>query len=270
MPEVATAALRIAYHEQGTTRGGLPILWVQGLGADHTAWSVNLAHFGPTHRCIAPDNRDVGATRWVTDGPPAGYTVAEMAADALAVLTGLGIPRAHVVGLSLGGSIAQELALRWPERVDRLVLVSAFARPHPRLRALLEAWIEIYARVDRQTFYRQAAAWMFADRYFAHERNLSALLGYVRRAPHPQDPTAFVRQCQASLGHDTLDRLGALAVPTLVVGGAEDIMVPRQRQEELAAAISGARLRLIEGAGHSVNLEAQIAFNAAVRDFLGE
>jgi 3-oxoadipate enol-lactonase len=138
------------------------------------------------------------------------------------------------------------------------------------MRALLEAWTAIYAAVDRETFYRQAAVWMFGDRYFAHERNLHALLGYVRRLPHPQEPAAFARQVAASLSHDTLSRLGAIRAPVLVVGGAEDILVPPARQQELAAGIPGARLHVVEGVGHSVNLEGQLTFNPIVRAFLAE
>ncbi|GAC1431675.1 MAG: alpha/beta hydrolase [Chloroflexota bacterium] len=266
-----TSGARIAYEERG--RGaGLPIVWLQGLGADHTAWGVQLAHFGATHRCLAPDNRDAGATTAPEAGDQAGtaYTVGEMAGDVVALLDTLGIARAHVVGLSMGASIAQELALGWADRVGGLVLASAFGRPHPRMHTLLRAWSAIYAAVDRETFYQQAAAWMFGDRYFANPRNIQALLGYVRRSPSPQPPAAFARQVEASLSHDTLDRLGEIRGPTLVIGGMDDILVPAARQQELAQGIPGARLQLIEHAGHSVNLETQAAFNGAVRSFLEE
>lgn len=272
MGSVETDVLRITYEERSGQGEHLPILWLQGLGADHTAWGVQLHHFGVTHRCFAPDNRDAGETAWLDTpgGVPDAYTVANMAADMAAFLTHLGLSRVHVVGLSMGASIAQELALRWPDRVSGLVLVSGLARARPRLRTLLEAWSTIYAAVDRETFYRQAAAWMFADPYFAHDRNINAMLGYVRRSLHPQAPEAFARQVMASLTHDTTARLSQIAAPTMIIGGTEDIMIPRQVQEELAAGIRGARMLFIEGAGHSVNLEAQIAFNAGVRSFLAD
>src|SRR5438067_13431545 len=137
MQVTAGDGTRLHVVEQGQ---GDPVLWLQGLNAPAAAWAAQLAHFAHSHRSIAPDARGVGAS----DAPPPPYTTREMALDALAVLDALGVDRAHLVGLSLGGAVAQELALAHPERIRSLALLSTFAAQAPRTRALLLAWRALY------------------------------------------------------------------------------------------------------------------------------
>src|SRR5262249_16392010 len=119
---------------------GEVVLWLQGLNAPASAWAVQLAHFGRTHRSIAPDGRGVGKS----DATPGPYTTQQLAQDALAVLDACGVERAHVVGLSLGGAVAQQLALAHPERVRTLALLATFAHQSPRATALMRAWRELF------------------------------------------------------------------------------------------------------------------------------
>lgn len=260
MPSVVANGLELYYVESG---GGPPILWLQGLGADHRAWSAQLARFGAEYRCIAPDNRDVGRSARV----PGPYSLSDVAADAAVLLRRLEAAPAHVVGLSLGGAVAQHLALDFPELVRSLCLVSSFARQGARQRELLLAWREIYARVDPITFYRQANVWLFSDAFFERPRNAENALRYVASGQQ-QEPAAFARQIDAALSHDTLDRLAELRLPVLVISGEQDILAPPALGRELAAAIPGAQLELMPGAPHSLNLERQIEFNRLVYAFL--
>ncbi len=260
MPYLRANGLDLYYAEAGR---GAPILWLQGLGADHRAWSAQLARFGQENRCLAPDNRDVGRSgRW-----PLPYTMADMAADMAALLRALDAAPAHVIGLSLGGAIAQHLALDAPDVVRSLCLVSSFARQSPRQRDLLLSWKEIYARVDVATFYRQANVWLFSDRFYENPRNVENLARYTASGT-VQEPAAFGRQVDAALGHDTRDRLNAVRAPTLVVCGANDILAPPYLSAELAEAVPGAQLAVVPDAAHSVNLEHQREFTRLVRDFL--
>ncbi len=261
MPTVRANGLDLFYIESGS---GAPILWLQGLGAEHTAWSAQVARFSAAYRCIAPDNRDVGRSARVDDA----YTLADVAADAADLLHRLDAAPAHVVGLSLGGAIAQHLALDHPAVVRSLCLVSTFARQGPRQRELLLAWREIYARVDLVTFYRQANTWLFSERFFARPRNAENVLRYVAASPHAQEPAAFARQVDAALMHDTTARLGAIGVPTLVVSGGADILAPPHLAVELASGIPSARLEILPDAPHSLNLERQIEFNNLVQEFV--
>lgn len=263
MPTVHINGLDIFYSESGS---GAPILWLQGLGAEHTAWSAQVARFGATYRCIAPDNRDVGRSARAETA----YTLADVADDAAGLLRRLDATPAHVVGLSLGGAIAQHLALAYPEMVRSLCLVSTFARQGPRQRELLIAWREIYACVDVVTFYRQANTWLFSERFFARPRNIENVLRYVAASPHAQEPEAFARQVDAALTHDTTAQLAALRVPTLVVSGGADLLAPPHLAAELAAAIPGAHLEILPDAPHSLNLERQLEFNTLLQTFLRE
>jgi pimeloyl-ACP methyl ester carboxylesterase len=260
MPHVHANGLDLYYAQAGH---GTPILWLQGLGADHRAWSAQLARFGEEYLCLAPDNRDVGHSgRW-----PSPYTMADMAADMAVLLRELDAAPAHVIGLSLGGAIAQHLALDAPDVVRSLCLVSSFARQSARQRELLLAWKEIYARVDVATFYRQANVWLFSDRFYEKPRNVDNLMRYTASGV-AQEPAAFGRQVDAALGHDTRDRLQTVGVPALVVCGANDILAPPYLSAELAEAIPGAHLAVVPDAAHSVNLEHQREFTRLVRDFL--
>jgi pimeloyl-ACP methyl ester carboxylesterase len=263
VPTVQAKGLDIFYAESGS---GPPVLWLQGLGAEHRAWSAQLARFGTEYRCIAPDSRDVGRSSRAA----APYTLADIAADAADLLRRLDAAPAHVVGLSLGGAVAQHLALDYPEAVRSLCLVSSFARQSARQRELLVAWREIYARVDLVTFYRQANVWLFSEQFFERPRNAENVLRYVAAGPFLQEPEAFARQVDAALAHDTTGRLHTLRVPVLVVSGENDILAPPHLARELAAAIPGAQLEILPGAAHSLNLERQIEFNRLLHAFLRE
>jgi 3-oxoadipate enol-lactonase len=258
----ASDGVRIHVVEQGQ---GEPVLWLQGLNAPAAAWAVQLAHFAQTQRSIAPDGRGVGQT----DAPPPPYTTRAMADDALRVLDACAVERAHVVGLSLGGAVAQELALAAPARVRSLSLLSTFAHQPPRSRALLQAWRALYPLAQRSPELRrawelQAYSWLFTDAFWRSDSNVRAALKFAHTQA-PQTIAGFQGQCDAALAHDTRDRLPALAVPTVVVHGALDQLSPLANGEELAKLIPGAELVVLQNVGHAVNIEAQRAVNQALR-----
>lgn len=259
---IAADGARLHAVDQGK---GDPVLWLQGLNAPAAAWAAQLAHFSQRHRSIAPDARGVGQS----DAPPGPYTTAQMARDAIAVLDAAAIGRAHVVGLSLGGAVAQELALAHPERVRSLALLSTFAAQSPRSRALLGAWRTLYpvAAADerlRRAWELQAYSWLFTDRFWRTPANVRAALRFASTQPL-QPPQGFIGQVDAALSHDSRDRLAALKMPTLVIQGALDQLSPKENGEELARLIPGADLLVLSEVGHAVNLEGQRAVNAALR-----
>jgi pimeloyl-ACP methyl ester carboxylesterase len=192
-----------------------------------------------------------------------------MAQDAIEILDACGVQRAHVVGLSLGGAAAQELALGWPERVRTLALLGTFPGRSPRAAALLEAWRALYpiAHQDpalREAWEKQAYAWLFTDQFWRSEANVRAALRFAGTQPQ-QTVQGFLGQVDAALGHDTRARLPSLQVPCAVIHGAIDQMAPPAGGEELAKLIPGAVLHLLEGVGHAVNLEGQRQVHAALR-----
>jgi 3-oxoadipate enol-lactonase len=234
-------------------------------GKGDAAWAVQLAHFAQTWRGIAPDARGVGQS----DAPPGPYTAKQLAQDAVAVLDAANVERAHVVGLSLGGAVAQEVGLAHPDRVRSLALLATFAAQSPRSRALLEAWRALYpvAIADpklRKAWELQAYSWLFTDRFWRSEANVRAALRFASTQP-PQTPQGFQGQVDAALSHDARDRLPSLKLPALVIHGALDQLSPKENGEELARLIPGAELLILPEVGHAVNLEGQRAVNGALR-----
>ncbi len=244
---------------------GDPLVLIMGFGGDHLAWGFQMPVFAEHYRVIAFDNRGAGQT----DQPDHPYTTRQMAGDTVGLMDALGIERAHVLGVSMGGMIAQEIALNHPDRVRTLQLHCTYARPDGYTRARLAA-----ARVERTTLSREDAirsgfSWFFArGTYNERPEFVEAILRNALANPHPQSITGYVRQGDAVLAHDTLDRLAAIRCPTLVSVAAEDILVPPRFSREIAARVPGAELRMIEGAGHVYFWERPDAFNALCLEFL--
>ena len=265
---IASAAdgARLHFVDQRPADVAAPVvLWLQGLNAPGAAWAVQMAHFARTHRSIAPDARGVGKS----DAPKGPYATAQMADDALRILDACEVERAHVVGLSLGGAVAQELALARPDRVRTLALFATFARQPPRSRALLEAWRTLYPLATqsadlREAWEKQAYAWLFSDAFWRSEANVRAAFRFAKGQPL-QPVAGFLGQVDAALAHDASDRLAGLRVPALVVHGALDQLAPLAAGEELARLIPGAELRVVPNVGHAVNLEGQRAVNESLR-----
>lgn len=265
VPDVSAAdGTRIAYHEFGK-HSGEPVLLVQGLGADHTGWLMQRFPFGGSHRCIAPDNRGVGHS----DKPLGPYDLEVMAKDLVAVLDDAGVDSAHVVGVSMGGILAQILAVRHPDRVRSLVLGCTACHHHPWRIELLEEWAELARTGGMRAFASSNLRWLVGSRSLRRFWPAMQLLGPVAFNVPPE---SFIAQIDAILNMDDVLRneLPQLDVPTLVLVGSQDILTPLGDSEELASLIPGARLAVVRGGAHGFMVEHAGQFNAAVLDFLAE
>lgn len=253
----------VYYEEHGS---GEPLLLIMGLAADSTAWLFQIPDFARHYRTIAFDNRGVGRS----SKPRGSYTIHQMADDAAGLLDFLEIERAHVVGVSMGGMIAQELALRHPERVRTLHLGCTLARSDAYLRALIEAWRDVRRNLTREASLRAFGLWLFAPATYQERPEFIEMLYQNALAnPFPQTLIGFLRQGDAIVTHDALPRLPALRCPTLVSVADEDILVPPRFSREVAACVPGARLEVLSGAGHAYFWERPEAFNALCLDFMG-
>jgi pimeloyl-ACP methyl ester carboxylesterase len=240
-------------HSDGTelywesTGAGPPVLLVMGLGMNATGWWRTIPVLAERFRVIAFDNRGVGRS----GRPPGPYTVAGMAADAMAVLDAAQEESAHVYGISLGGMISQEIVLRHPERVRALVL-AATTPGGPAAVAAKDATQAFFRR--RAEMPADEAVWASVPyNYAAATRRLHGdriSQDVEQRLRFPIEPEPYTAQLEAALGHDTLDRLGAVTAPTLVVHGTEDRLVHPGNAELLARAIPGSGLLMWPGAGH--------------------
>jgi 3-oxoadipate enol-lactonase len=231
------ADVKIAHEVTGT---GPPLLLIQGLGYARWGWEPIVAPLAESYQVITFDNRGIGDS----DTPPGPYDTATMAADAVAVLDAVGVSRAHVMGASLGGMIAQLVALEHPSRVDRLVLActtpgGAEAYPLPEvLTRLLEA----------ATLPQEEATRRFTANALARPGPVDEIV--ARRMARPQALPAWSWQAAASQTHDAYGRLGEITAPTLVLHGTADRVVDVRNASLLAERIPDARLKLLPELGH--------------------
>ncbi len=254
----------IAYSAWGR-RDGTPVLLIQGLGLDHRGWALQRGAFGRHHRCIAPDNRGTG----LSDAPPGPYDLMRMAADAIAVLDAEHVTRAHVVGASMGGVIAQVIGVMYPERVLSLTLACTACQHHEWRRELLAEWADVVNRRGMSGLMDDAMRWMIGPRL---HRRFGVFVNVLARVLVQTKPHAFVAQVDAILNASDELRfaLPRVTAPTLVVTGSQDTLTPLGDAEELAELITTSRLYVLRGAAHGLMAEAPNAFNDVVLKFLDE
>jgi len=192
-----------------------------------------------------------------------------MADDTVGLLDALGIDRAHVAGLSMGGMIAQEMAITCPGRVRTLQLHATLARVDPFLRAVGQSLLHARAALGREEYVRLLLTWVLSPRTYAeHADNVEMMVRIMVDHPYPASLAGLTRQAEACWAHDTLERLDQIRCPTLITAGADDIFVPPRFSQELHARIPGAELSVIEGGGHGYLWEQAPAFNDACLQFL--
>jgi pimeloyl-ACP methyl ester carboxylesterase len=244
---------------------GTPLVLISPLGADHLNWAMQVpALTAAGFRCLTFDNRDVGQT-----GPSAGAVVIrDCAADTAALMREVGMPRAHVVGASFGGMIAQELALTCPDQVATLTLVCTATHQEELSAAVFRSWKTMQAALTPAAFFQAISPWLFSYRFLQETEPMATVLGLVGGNPFPQSAAGFGRQVDAILAHDTRDRVATLRLPTHVIVGREDVLTPPRLSRAMAAAIPGATLTEVPDVAHALNSENPPALSQAVIAFL--
>lgn len=253
------------YHE--LSGEGLPVLFISGITLDHAIWKPFQvpAFVAAGYRCLLFDNRDAGRTGESPTGP---YPIGRFVDDTIGLLDHVGIGPAHVVGYSMGGMIAQELALRAPGRLRSLTLVATIPKCDGHEALLVESLKSAKRHFTPEEFSKTLGLRAFTHRFFNNPDAVKAWMGKVLANPYPQSIAAFLRQADAVIGHDALDRLHGVSVPTHVVVGDEDELTAPRHSRLLAERIPGARLTTIPGVGHGLPVEKAPEFNKAVLEFL--
>lgn len=231
------------------------------LGTDHSIWDKQVAALAPRFRVLRFDARGHGGS----SAPAGAYDFAQLTADAIGLMDALAIERSHFVGISMGGMIAQHVALAAPARIDRLVLASTTSGYAPEAKAVWRQRIDAVAADGVEPLVAPTLERWFTPPFRAAHPDLMARIGNLIRAT----PAAgYIGCCHAISNLATTTALPRIACPTLVIAGAEDVGTPPAMGREIAAAIPGARFESIAAASHLCNVEQAETFNRLLTDFL--
>lgn len=265
MPRAYVNGTNLYYQVHGE---GVPLLLIMGFGGGHEAWFFQVRAFRKHYRVITFDNRGVGRSSKAS----AHYTVRTLADDTVALMDYLNADKAHIVGLSLGGMVAQEIAINYPDRVKKLVIGSSFASrgqedAHPELLKAMGLEAGSADVTVRSIDHRKLMGAMVS---FAFNRRLyrMILLPLARRRLSPRVIQGQLAQLEAVAGCSTQDRLHLIQAPTLVITGTGDKLVRPHQSEVIAGCIPNARLVQVEGGSHAFFVEMRSRFNREVLDFL--
>jgi len=263
LPAIQTSRLKMYYEVHGE---GEPLLLIRGLGSTCDGFKAQVEGLSPHFRVISFDNRCVGRT----DQPQQAFTIADMADDTAALLDSLDVESAHVFGVSLGGMVAQELALRHPARVRRLVLACTHAGPRTAARS--PEWaVRLFDEsrdMPRADALKHSVRLLFARKTIDERPELIEETLAVM-ANNNQPKSSYLLQLGAVMQHDTFDRLAQITHPTLVLTGTEDTLVDPDNSRLMAERIPGARVLEFEDTGHVFFTEKAAEVNRALVDFFG-
>ena len=255
----------LKFHVQ-TFGSGVPIIMIMGLGAPGDKWKHNYELLSKWFWCIVPDNRGAG----LSDKPEAkSYTTEQMADDIIGIMDALDIKKAHVMGVSMGGAIAQQVALKVPDRVLSLILTSTFASVSPAFKKALNLICELKEDTDPAVL-KQLNLWMTYGQYtqIHHPEKIEKSIEEDAAYPYPMPVYAYKAQCGACLSHNTAGRLHELKMPVLIAAGAKDLFMNIEKTMELVHGISQAEFYLAPEGGHVHQWEYPEPYDSVVVGFL--
>jgi pimeloyl-ACP methyl ester carboxylesterase len=263
MPHLKSNGVNLYYEEHGS---GEPLVLIMGFTVSSIGWHWNVPAFAEDFRTIVFDNRGVGQS----DKPDAPYSMQMFAEDTAGLLDGLGIDQAHVFGISMGGMIAQEFALRYPQRVKTLILGCTNCGGPKAVLSKDPDVLNVLNNIDSVDVQQAALAMtkVAVTPWFMQKRMDLLVQMNQMSMQHPTPKHGMVRQMQAIQGHDTYARLPLLSVPTLIVTGKEDGLVPPENSLTLAQRIPNADLVFFANASHLFNIELPAATSEVVKGFI--
>jgi 3-oxoadipate enol-lactonase len=263
MPYAHVNGTRLYYEWHGDTSAPVLVLNNGILMNAASSWMPQTAAFAARYRVLQYDCRNQG----MSDHPEGPCSMATHADDLAALLTDVGVERAHVLGISYGGEVAQAFALQYPARVRSLILCDTVSEVGPELRLIVEGWKAAAATGDGDLVFLVTVPWNFSPRFIATQ---AAILSAARSRYGQIDLPAVARLADAFAGVDFTSRLGEIAAPTCVMVGDLDLIKGPRYAEIIHRAIRGSELHTIAGAGHATCWENPARFNAIVLEFLAK
>jgi 3-oxoadipate enol-lactonase len=259
MPKIAIRDIEVNYQEAGS---GYPFILVHGLNGDLTGWVLMMPEFSKHYRTIAMEVRGHGET----SKPDQPYSIQGFSEDLHEFLRTLRIPKAHILGLSMGGAIAQQFALDHPEMIRSLILVSTFSYIDDHTRQAFTRLKGSLAQGGYPAFFDEVVHLAFTPKYIAANPGPIAELKKKRIAIN--SPVAIGRATDACLAFNLKDQISKIRIPTLVVSGREDVFTPFHLAEQIHRSIGGSEWKILEGVGHSLHIESAPGLVQAVLNFL--
>jgi pimeloyl-ACP methyl ester carboxylesterase len=244
---------------------GEPLVLLMGFGADGNVWEKHVSEYEKHFKCILIDNRGVG----LSDQPKGPYTTKMMAEDTVAVMEHAGISNARVAGISMGGAIAQEVAINYKDKVRSLALISTWPKFNNYAVTVYNNLKKLRVTSRPDEFMELLQLWIFAPPYYEH--NLKTLQdGQAEAAANlrPQSREGFEGQLDACIRHDTVSRLAGIEVPTLITVGAMDIFTPPAFSKILHERIKNSIYLSFPDGGHVHHWEDLVRFNMVTTEFL--
>jgi 3-oxoadipate enol-lactonase len=263
MPVVQANGLDIHYRIDGD--GPETLLLINGVGDDLEGWGLQRDELAAAGlRVVTFDNRGCGTS----SHPPGPYTSAQMAADARALVRGLGLVPLHLCGVSMGGCIALEYAARWPQDLLSVILASTYAVADPLTQAAFQSWADVALAAGMPVMMRQQAPWVFGSEFYATQPGtLTQFLSEMDQTT--QSAASFAAQIAALVGHDCQARLSSVTMPALVLASDDDIVIKPALSRQLFEGLPQATWQLLSG-GHATFLEDPPHWNAAVLAFIDQ
>lgn len=260
MRSLKVGTVQLSYVEKGS---GDPILFIPGLISLAAQWSHQVDYFAKNHRAVSFDHRGIGHS----GVPIKDYTTSLLAEDAVGLMDTLGIGRAHIVGASTGGAIAQVIALDHPARVRSLTLVSTWARPDAYYRRIQEMRKKVLLTMGVESYIKLSSLWTAGPAQFRDRQG--CLEAYEAAQVQQAAPVEVIAaRIDATLKHDRLDYLPWITAPTLVIVADDDILIPPYFGVTIATAIPGARLVHMREGGHNCFRQDTVDFNRTLEQFL--
>jgi aminoacrylate hydrolase len=260
MPRISIGDCHLYYERCGA---GFPVLFISGLSGYASYWREQVPSFAKTFEVVLHDHRGIGQS----DHSRISYTVERMATDVIQLMDALGIDKAHVVGHSTGGAVAQVLALEHPERVASIVIAASWTKADAYFRRLFALRKEILSHLGPAAYLQAATLLLYPSHWIA--RNNERLRQLEAQALATFSPPEIVMsRIDAILAFDRTEDLPRLRTPTLIVAAQDDIVTPAYFSEELARLIRGAEIKLFPQGGHFFSQVLPREFNHAVLPFL--
>jgi len=258
--KVKANGIELYYERSGA---GPHLVLIEGLGVSTWIWEKQAPAFSKHFTTIVYDNRGVGKS----EKPAGPYSISLMADDLAALLDSLKIPRAHILGISMGGFIAQDFALRYPQKVDRLILVATSAGGPDHVPMAPDVLALMFAADGQpRDLTRRKLALAYSDSFMQKSSAVEHLIDL--RLADPQPPAAYMAQAMAGAAFNLSDKVRQIKAPTLIMAATGDRLVPVANARNLNKKISHSRLKIYTGFGHQFFVEAAEAFNRDVIAFL--